>query len=123
VKLGDTIVWCPDKGIDHLYILISDPANNGGKCVPVNLTESLHCKYSFILKKGDHEFIYKDSDVNFGDAIETTIAKLEENIALGQATPHKPMKLDVLKRIVNEAHTHAAFPIFLRKLIPPRDTL
>lgn len=67
MKLGDTFVWCPTGGIDHLWILISDPAANGGDCVVVNLTDSSHGKFSYTLRPGQHRYIYKDSDVNFGD--------------------------------------------------------
>ena len=116
-------MWCPDRGIDHLWILISEPANKDGKCVLVNLTESTHGKYSFILKPGDHEFIYKESDVNFGDAFQTTEAQLQAQVALGQAKPHKAMQPPILKRIVEEAHTHVAFPPILRRFIPPPNTL
>jgi len=123
MKLGDTFVWCPDRGKDHLWILISDPSKNDGTCVLVNLTESRHGKYSFILKPGDHEFIYKDSDVAFGDAIKTTEARLQIQVDLEQAKPNRPMKRELIKKIVDEAHRHGAFQPILRKIIPPAGSL
>jgi hypothetical protein len=76
VKLGDTFVWCPTGRIDHLWILMSAPAANGGDCVVINLTESSHGAHSYTLKPGQHRYIYKDSDVNFGDAFKTPVDEI-----------------------------------------------
>ena len=118
MKIGDTFVWCPGIGPDHLWILISDPGENGGKCILVNLTESVHGKYSFILKPGQHRFIYKDSDVAFGDAIQTGLKELEKRLKIDSASPHDPMSPQILASIIREARTHAAFPPHMRKYLP-----
>jgi hypothetical protein len=118
VKIGDTFIWCPDVGIDHLWILISDPDKNGGECVLVNLTESLNGRFSFVLKPGQHPFIYKDSDVNFGDAIKTKKADLENKIRLEVAKPREELDGTILQSIIQEAHKHPAFPPYLRRYLP-----
>ena len=106
MKLGDTFVWCPTGGIDHLWILISDPAVNGGECVIVNLTESSHGKFSYTLKPGQHRYIYKDSDVNFGDAFRSHVDILRGEIAAGAAKPHDPMDMAIVKEIIKRANPH-----------------
>jgi hypothetical protein len=116
--MGDTFVWCPVVGGDHLQILISEPSQNGGKCILVNLTESVHGKYSFILRPGQHRYIYKDSDVNFGDAFQTSEANIQKNVMLGFAKPHDAMDEKILNSIVKAALTHCAFPPHLRKYLP-----
>jgi hypothetical protein len=120
VQIGDTFVWCPPGTvIDHLWIIISDPMEHDGKCVVVNLTESLHGKYSFMLRPGQHRWIYKDSDVNFADAIQTSKQQLQLHVTLGAAKPHDAMNPEIVREIVKIAHTHPAFPPILRKLLPP----
>lgn len=118
VKIGDTFVWCPTTGPDHLQILISDPTQNGGKCILVNLTESVHGKYSFVLKPGQHRYIYKDSDVNFGDAFPTSEEFIQKNVRLGLARPHDAMNSKILYEIIKAAQIHCAFPPHLRKYLP-----
>ncbi|MGA3265394.1 MAG: hypothetical protein ABSE16_01070 [Verrucomicrobiota bacterium] len=106
-------------GEEHLWIIISDPALHGGKCVLVNLTESSHARFSFALKPGQHRYIYKDSDVNFGDAFLTTEQFIEKNKRLGRAKPHDDMNTEIVKEIIRIALSHCAFPPHLRKFLPP----
>jgi hypothetical protein len=109
LKTGETFVWCPPGTIkDHLWIIISDPEKHGGKCVVVNLTESSHGKYSFTLIPGQHRWIYKDSDVNFGDAFLTSEAELASQVACHSAVPHDPMDSELLKQIIERARDHPA---------------
>jgi len=104
--IGDTFVWCPPgTGIDHLWILISDPAAHAGKCVLVNLTESSHGKLSYTLTVGQHRWIYKDSDVNFGDAFQTSIENLSAHVSLGSAIPHDKMDSLIVNEIILRAKT------------------
>jgi len=118
MNLGDTFVWCPTGGIDHLWIVISDPSKHDGNCVLVNLTESCHGAHSFTLRPGQHRYIYKDSDVNFGDAFRSNVKELEGHILIGSAKPHDPMNLEIVMEIVHRARTHPAFQPILRRLLP-----
>ncbi len=116
--LGDTYVWCPYGTIDHLWIVISDAAKHDGKCVVINLTESSHAEHSFILKQDQHSFIYKDSDVNFGDAFLTSEAKLTAECKLGSAKRHDPMDKEIVMQIIARARSpHPAFPPHLFKYL------
>jgi hypothetical protein len=119
VNLGDTFVWCPTGGIDHLWIVISDPAQTGGDCVLVNLTESAHGAHSFTLRPGQHRYIYKDSDVNFGDAFRSHVDEVTRHVGAGNARPHDPMDMAIVKEIIKRAKTHPAFQPILRRLLPP----
>ena len=119
MKLGDTFVWCPTGGIDHLWILISEPAANGGDCVVINLTESSHGAHSYTLKPRQHRYIYKDSDVNFGDAFKTHVNEINAHVASRSARPHDAMDMKIVREIIKRAKTHVAFQPILRKLLPP----
>ena len=119
MKLGDTFVWCPTGGIDHLWIVISDLEANGGECVVINLTESAHGKFSFTLRPGQHRYIYKDSDVNFGDAFKTHVDEINGQVASRSARPHDPMDMRIVREIIKRAKMHPAFQPILRKLLPP----
>ena len=102
-----------------MWILISEPAQNNGHCVLVNLTESAHGAHSYVLKPGQHRYIYKDSDVNFGDAFPSHVQELQKHVAAGTARPHDPMDLTIVKEIIRRARSHPAFQPILRKLLPP----
>lgn len=104
--------------MQHLWIVISDPAQHDGKCVVINLTESSHGAHSFTLRPGQHRYIYKDSDVNFGDAFPTTEALLNAEAAIGSAVPHDPMDAEIVSEIIARAHKHSAFPPYLRQYLP-----
>lgn len=117
--VGDTFVWCPPGTVkDHLWIVISDHTKHGRKCVVINLTDSSHGKHSFTLIPGQHRYIYKDSDVNFGDAFLTTVSQLQSEIAINSAVPHDSMDAAIVKQIIARAKTHPAFPPMLRKFLP-----
>jgi hypothetical protein len=119
VAIGDTFVWCPYGTIDHLWIVISDSAKHNGKCVVINLTESSHGEHSFTLTPGQHPYIYKDSDVNFGDAFPTSEEQLQKEVALGSAMPHAPMDRKIVAEIIVRARLpHPAFPPHLLKYLP-----
>jgi len=108
-----------DGGIDHLWIVISDPTQHDGKCVLVNLTESVHGPHSFILRPGQHRYIYKESDVNFGDALLSCVDKVQRNVTLGNAKPHDAMDPAIVSDIIRRARTHPALTPILCKLLPP----
>ena len=85
----------------------------------INLTESLHAAQSFVLRPGQHRFIYKDSDVNFGDAFRSNVTEIQKHVASGDAKPHDPMDMTIVKAIIKRALTHPAFQPVLRRLLPP----
>lgn len=120
MTVGDTYVWCPPGTVkDHLWIVISDPAVHDGKCVVVNLTESLHGEHSFTLTPGQHLYTYKDSDVNFGDAFLTSDAEVQTYVAAGAAKPHDPMDPAIISEIIERAKKpHPAFGPYLIKYLP-----
>jgi hypothetical protein len=120
VPIGDTYVWCPPGTVvDHLWIVISDATEHGGNCVVVNLSESSHGEYSFTPVPGQHRYIYKDSDMNFGDAFLTSEADLKAGTARGWAIPHDPMDEKIVSEIIKRARVpHPAFPRNLVKFLP-----
>jgi hypothetical protein len=119
VAVGDTFVWCPPGTVvRHLWIVISDASAHNDKCVVINLTESAHGEQSFIVKPGEHPYVYKDSDVNFGDAFQTSETQLKSEVACQSAKPDAPMDQKIVSEIIERAREHPAFPPFLRKLLP-----
>jgi len=100
MKPGDTFVWAARNTIDHLYIIVSDPAKDGGRFVAFNLTSSSGGRQWLTLKKGDHPYIRKDSDVNFGDAFRSNVAEIQKHVASGDAKPHDPMDMAIVKAML-----------------------
>lgn len=118
MAVGDTYVWCPAGTVDHLWIVISDATKHDGKCVVINLTESTHGEHSFTLKPGQHRFIYKDSDVNFGDAFLTSESNLQMEIKIGSAKLHDPMDQQIVAEIIRHAKApHPAIEPYLLKYL------
>ncbi len=116
--VGDTLVWCPENNNNpHLWIIISDPSKHSGNCVVINLTSSNNGPNAYILKVGDHPYIYKDSDVNFGDAFLTNIKDINAAISSNSATQNQQMNLQIISEIINRAHTHQAFQPILRRYL------
>lgn len=85
----------------------------------INLTESSHGAHSFTLLPGQHRYIYKDSDVNFGDAFLTSDVEVQNYVTSGAAKPHDPMDLAIVSEIIKRAkEPHPAFAPYLIKYLP-----
>lgn len=117
MNLGDTFIWAPDAGKEHLYIAITDPSKNSGKLVVVNLTKSAGGAKSFVLRPGDHPFIRRDSDVNFGDAMIVSTERIDRQVRLRLALPREPMDLSIVHRIAAAAKDHPAVSEEIQALI------
>jgi hypothetical protein len=117
--VGNTFVWCPPGTVkDHLWIVLTDPASNDGKCVVINLTDSRGGQFSHVLMPGQHRWIYKNSDVNYGDAFLSSESEINAAVASDQARPHDDMDARIVAEIVQRAKTHPAFNPRLRRFLP-----
>lgn len=72
---------------------------------------------AFPLKVGDHPYIYKDSEVNFGDALYADDHNIANAIMRGDAIVNAPMNRDIVKRIAKEAAKHPACSREIQKLL------
>ena len=99
MKVGDTFIWFLSGKKEHLYVALTDPDKNEGKFAVFNLTDSVHGTMSFTLHKGDHPYINKDSDVDFGDSFIMSIEKYETAVRWGQAIPREPMDMKIVAKI------------------------
>jgi hypothetical protein len=88
-----------------------------GKIALFNLTGSVGGSASFVLKPGDHPYIRKESDINFGDGILTQATLLERNIKSRLAAPHADMDGVLLEKIARVAANHPAVSGEIKKLI------
>ncbi len=113
MQLGDTFV------IDHLWIVVSDPAKHAGKFIIVNLTTDIfragkECE----LNPGDHQWIKQKCYVSFADAREVSPkeeAKISAYMTAGTITKHFPMNPAILQKIVAAAKQSKALAVGLRK--------
>ncbi len=124
LKPGDTFV-IRDRGGVHLYILV---AINGKakKFVFVNITTRRDLPPSGLptprdppwrvtLKKGDHDFIKRDSDVNLGDALAVNEASVPN--FLSGARKRNPMTSSIATRIVGAMTISGAVPDEIKRLL------
>ena len=77
MKAGDTFLVV--KPYNHLYVVISDPAQNCEEVVIVNFTSySPDEEQTCILKAGEHPFIKHKTVVRYKDARITSVRKLQQ---------------------------------------------
>jgi hypothetical protein len=121
MRLGDSFLMpTPGHSFDHLWIVISDPRAHGGSFVIVNLTtDALRAGTECDLNPGDHRFINQKSYVNFADAMEIDVVKAAcINALIGKKiTPHDPLEVAIVQKIVAAAKTSKALPVKLRKYL------
>lgn len=106
--LGDTFEWRGNGFKEHLYIVLNRPEKCGGKTVVINITESVGGKASMVLVKGQHSYIYKPSDVNFGDAFVADASYIEGEIKSFSAFSKEKMDLALVEKIARVAIVHPA---------------
>jgi hypothetical protein len=68
---------------------------------------------------GDHEFLKRESVINYGDAVAADVSKIQEALAVGLFKPHKPVSEGLHMRIKVGATESDAFPKPLKKYILP----
>jgi hypothetical protein len=112
---GDTFLMpCPGYSPreSHLWIVISDPAKHGGIFIIVNVTKNANragneCE----LNKGDHQWVNQKCFVNFGDALEISVAQaknISQLMASKTVTTHDPLDEKVFQRIIVAAKQSVA---------------
>ncbi len=100
----------------HLYIIISIVDT---KALFVNVTtKKASSDVSCVLQVGDHDFITRESVINYGDAKITEIDNLKDAIDKRYFKPQKPITDDLLIRILKGARNSKAFPQGYLKHIP-----
>ena len=109
MKLGDTfLITKPGKTLDsHLWVVLSDPAQNADKILIVNVTthKGMNVDESCILEIGDHPWIKKKSYVHYLES-EVKVIKASDYAALlyeALINPQQPFRPDVLARVLNGA--------------------
>jgi len=91
----------------HLYIIISIVDT---KALFVNVTtKRVNSDASCVLQVGDHDFITRESVINYGDARIAEIDKLKDAIEKQIIKPNKPVTDNLLNKIVKGARNSKAF--------------
>ena len=100
----------------HLYIIISIVDT---KALFVNVTtKKASSDTSCILRVGDHDFITRDSVINYHDTTIAEIDKLKEAIDEEYFKPQKPITNDLLNRILKSARNSKVFRQGYLKYLP-----
>ncbi len=108
----------PEYNTNHLFIVISVNTDKT-KAFFVNVTTKKESSdTSCVLKVGDHEFITRDSVINYADATVSEIDKLEQAIKMNVIKPHKPTTGDLLNRVLKGAFNSEALPKGYLKYLP-----
>ncbi|MBI4949255.1 MAG: hypothetical protein HY955_03825 [Deltaproteobacteria bacterium] len=114
IPVGATFLTpTPSCDTEHLYIII---AIEDKKALFVNITtkkEKSDC--SCVLNKGDHSFIKWPSVINYAEAKECDISKIERALQSKIFKAHKPVSPELLERIINGAKISQSLPSNLLK--------
>ena len=103
LKRGDAIqMTMPTLSIAHLWIIITEPSQDSGTAVIVNVTtRRAHSDATVILKASDHPYVRHESVIMFSDAqiFDTKIIEKEINDRNPNVTIHHCCSNALLKKI------------------------
>lgn len=114
ISVGESFLSkTPFNSIEHLYIIIGIIET---QALFVNVTtkkDNSDC--SCVLNKGDHSFIQHPSVINYADAKDCEINKIEIAIQKNVFKKHKSVSPKLLNKIISGAKTSDAFlPKYLK---------
>jgi hypothetical protein len=118
VQIGDTFLLGQGS---HLWIVISDPAQNNGEFVIVNLTtDAFRAGKDCEMNPGEHQWIRQKCYVSFGDARKVTpkeAIRIQQLISQREIQQHFPMQSSVIKKIVAAGMKSKALATELKALL------
>ena len=111
---GDTL-----RIVDHLCVVISDPAQDPDEIVLVALTTRESWKEeACVLYSGDHPFVEHDTCVDYAIFNEFfTLAQLRKALATGKAKQRESVTPEVLSRILTGARESRRIPMAFLNLL------
>jgi CTP:molybdopterin cytidylyltransferase MocA len=120
---GDTFLAQPNSSSKpHLYVVISNPENNAGNVIHVNLTSKKEWSdCSCVLQPGDHPFVTRETVVNYASATMCEAVYIDQ--AMGPTFypralfPNTPVSNEVLERIQLGALQSPLFPSGFKPVI------
>lgn len=108
----------PQYETEHLYIIIVLLSDNE-EAIMVNVTTRKDSSdTSCILCIGDHDFISRDSVINYKDAKKSKVSLLVSAIKANVIRSHSPVSEDILQRIYLGALSSPFFPEGFKQYIP-----
>jgi len=115
IKIGDVITLKNNQQTEHIYFVAG---KLGDRFLLVNATSFDPLKdSSCIMRPLDHPFIRKKTIINYGDAIDTTETRIEQNINLNISRKLSSIDNKVLTRIRKGALISEAFPAKYRPYV------
>jgi hypothetical protein len=102
MKAGDTFrIPQPGTSLDsHLWVVISDPAQDANAILIVNFTTvRADSDTACVLAAGEHPFVKHDTCVNYRGAKVVSEASIQTLMSAGHVQPHAAVAAAILKRI------------------------
>ena len=106
MNAGDTFrIPQPGTSLDsHLWVVISDPAQDANEILIVNFTTlRADSERACVLVAGEHPFVKHDTCVNYRGAKVVSEASIESLIKAGHVQAHATVSSAILKRIQDGA--------------------
>lgn len=117
LKVGFAYMWqAPGSPKEHLHFILAESRVTPDLCVLVNVTEGVGGEAAYKVPTGYHEYIVKDSEINFGDGIIASKQDILAEINSKAVDPvRKAFTIDQLRPIGLVAKTKES--LFPRKAI------
>jgi hypothetical protein len=115
--LGDTFLLAKRGVNDHLFVIISDPAQDPTQIVTANFTSWRSDEdQSCILERGDHRLISHRSCVYYDNRL-LTLTQYQHLLATAAIIAQDPVGAELLPRILRGAATSPFIPLSNRQIL------
>jgi len=117
-KLGDTFLLARAGINNHLFIIISDPAQEPTRIVTANFTSWRADKdQSCVVEPREHRFITRRSCVQYAGNRLIDLTEYRRLLAAGEIVAHDPVQDKLLNRILAGAATSPFIPLGNRQIL------
>lgn len=117
-NLGDTFLLAKPDINNHLFIVISDPAQDPDRIVTANFTSWRADKdQTCIVNSGDHRFLTRRSCVHYAEDRLIRLADYQRLLAAGAIFAHDPVADALLNRILAGAAVSPFIPLGNRQIL------
>lgn len=121
IKVGFTFIYTANNSPrEHLHIVLAVKCEGlePDECIVVNFTESKGGEMALTYQKGDHPYLTKPSDINFGDAEIMTRTFIADHVnGTDGLAAHEPIGIEMVRQIGHKGKNHPAVMKKIKKVL------
>jgi hypothetical protein len=117
-NLGDTFLLADPAVNSHLFVILSDPAQDPARIVIASLTSWRADKDpSCTAEPGEHRFVRRRSCVHYSEDRLITTSQYDRFLAAGSIVPQDPLSEPLLNRLLDGAAVSPYLPLGSRQIL------